>query len=195
MALTPEDIAGIQEMINTGLMPQVEKLVEEKVAAGLSGVTTTIQGIISQSGNGAGDDSGIDDKWKVPLAILGTLAPLAIQVLPLLKSQQQTDPTAQFNQMASMMRTTNDIMLAPVMDIWRSGMSFGVNAVAVAQRASGPLPDARVFDQLINQPVGAPSAPRQAPSSNNGQMSAGADFDYDAESARQAQKISEKGYK
>lgn len=189
MALTPEDIAGIQEMINSGLMPQVEKLVEEKVAAGLSGVTTTIQGIISQSGNGAGDDSGIDDKWKVPLAILGTLAPLAMQVLPLLKSQHQVDPTAQFNQMASMMRTTNDIMLAPVMDIWRSGMNFGVNAVSVAQKASSPLPDPQIFDQLINQPPPAPRAPA------NGQMSAVGDFDYDAESARQAQKISEKGYK
>lgn len=190
MALTPEDIAGIQEMINTGLMPQVEKLVEEKVAAGLSGVSTTIQGIISQSANGAGDDSGIDDKWKVPLSILGVLAPIAAQVLPLLKSHQPADPTAQFNQMASMMRTTNDIMLAPVMDIWRSGMSFGVNAVAVAQRASGPLPDAQVFDQLINQPPGgAPRAPA------NGQMSAVSDFDYDAESARQAKKFSENGYK
>lgn len=184
MALTPEDVASIQEMINTGLMPQVEKLVEEKVA----GLASVVQGILSQSSNP--DDSGVDDKWKVPLAILGTLAPLAMQVLPLLKSQHQVDPTAQFNQMASMMRTTNDIMLAPVMDIWRSGMSFGVNAVAVAQRASGPLPDAQVFDQMINQPPGgAPRAP------TNGQMSAGADFDYEAESARQARKFSENGYK
>lgn len=185
MALSPEDIAGIQEMIDSGLMPKVEKLVEEKVA----GLATVVQGILSQSGTG--DDSDIDDKWKVPLAILGTLAPLAMQVLPLLKSQNQADPTAQFNQMASMMRTTNEIMLAPVMEIWRSGMNFGVNAVSVAQRATSPLPDPHVFDQLINQPAPAPAPP----SNENGQMSAAADFDYDAESARQAKKVSENGYK
>jgi len=187
MALTPEDIAGIQTMIDTGLMPQVEKLVEEKVSSGLSGLTSVVQGLLnSSSETPEGAPSANNPQIAGVLGILASLGPVLLQVLPMLKGHQQTDPMAQFNQMASMMQTASNVMLAPVMDIWRQGMSFGVNAVSVAQRVTGQV-DGAAFDQLIQT---HPMAAKVNPS--NGQVDSGA-FDYDA-FTRSTSTLGDKGY-
>lgn len=182
MPLTPEDVANIQEMINTGVMPAVEKLVEEKVTSGLSGLTNVVQGLLNQTSETPDGSTTSNPQGTAILSVLASLAPLAVQLLPMLKGHQQTDPMAQFNSMAAMMRTASDVMLAPVMDIWRQGMSFGVNAVSVAQRVTGPV-DGAAFDHLI-QRQGEETTPRAAV---NGQMSAV--FDYDAHASRLADQI------
>ncbi len=186
MALTPEDIEGIQKMIDTGLMPQVEKLVEEKVSSGLSGLTSVVQGLLNQSTESPEGAPANNPQMAGMLGVLASLGPVLLQVLPMLKGHQQSDPMAQFNQMAAMMRTASDVMLAPVMDIWRQGMSFGVNAVSVAQRVTGQV-DGAAFDQLIQpHPMTAKGNP------SNGQVSSG-DFDYDA-FTRSTSTLGDKGY-
>lgn len=180
MPLTPEDVASIQEMINTGLMPQVEKLVEEKVTAGLSGLTDVVQGLLNQKPE-TGEGAGANSQMAGMVGILASLAPVLLQVLPMLKgNQQQADPMAQFNSMAAMMRTASDVMLAPVMDIWRQGMTFGVNAVSVAQKVTGPVDAAAFGDMIQPQPVTPKTDQPQ-----NGQMSQ-ASFNYEAHAARAA---------
>ena len=181
MPLTPEDVANIQEMINTGLMPAVEKLVDEKVTSGLSGLTNVVQGLLNQQPE-TPEGTAAANPMAGTLGILASLAPVLLQVLPMLKGNQQTDPMAQFNSMAAMMRTASDVMLAPVMDIWRQGMSFGVNAVSVAQRVTGPV-DGAAFDHLIQTP-GQQTVPATPV---NGQMSAA--FDYAAAASRLAEQI------